>query len=105
AWTDLGLVFDAGAGDIASDMFVRNVLRRSAARLGLPHIAPHGLRHSGATMLLNAGVSAKTVSRLLGHANVSMTLNLYVHPDDRDLAAGIEPFSALFAAPEDGPGP
>lgn len=40
----------------------------------------HGLRHTFATNCIKLGVDYKTVSELLGHANVNITLNLYVHP-------------------------
>lgn len=40
----------------------------------------HSLRHTFATNCISLGVDYKTVSELLGHANVDITLNLYVHP-------------------------
>ena len=40
----------------------------------------HSLRHTFATRCIEAGGDCKTVSELLGHATVNMTLNLYVHP-------------------------
>ncbi len=40
----------------------------------------HALRHTFATRCIEAGADCKTVSELLGHATVNMTLNLYVHP-------------------------
>ena len=41
---------------------------------------PHCLRHTFATNCISLGCDYKTVSELLGHANVNITLNLYVHP-------------------------
>ena len=49
--------------------------------LGIPAIRFHGLRHSFATRCIESGCDYKTVSVLLGHANISTTLNLYVHPN------------------------
>lgn len=49
--------------------------------LGLPEIKFHGLRHSFATRCIEADCDYKTVSVLLGHSNISTTLNLYVHPN------------------------
>lgn len=46
----------------------------------LEYIHFHGLRHTFATRCIAAGADYKTVSELLGHASVNMTLNLYVHP-------------------------
>jgi integrase len=48
-------------------------------RAGLPAIRFHDLRHTAATLLLGKGVHAKIVSEMLGHSNISITLNLYSH--------------------------
>ena len=39
----------------------------------------HDLRHSAATILLSMGVPAKVVQQILGHSNISTTLNIYGH--------------------------
>ena len=52
---------------------------RFIAKHNLPQIRLHDLRHSNATALIAAGVSAKVVQHRLGHANVSITLNTYTH--------------------------
>lgn len=51
-------------------------------KLGIPPVKFHGLRHSFATRCIENNADYKTVSVLLGHANISTTLNLYVHPND-----------------------
>ncbi|ATL43625.1 MULTISPECIES: tyrosine-type recombinase/integrase [Elizabethkingia] len=51
-------------------------------KLGLPLVKFHCLRHSFATRCIESNADYKTVSVLLGHANISTTLNLYVHPND-----------------------
>lgn len=48
--------------------------------IGLKHFKFHTLRHTFATNCISAGTDYKTVSELLGHASVDITLNLYVHP-------------------------
>jgi len=50
-------------------------------QLGLPKMKFHGLRHSFATRCIESKCDYKTVSVLLGHSNISTTLNLYVHPN------------------------
>ena len=45
----------------------------------LPHIRLHDLRHSNASALIAAGVSAKVVQERLGHSDVTTTLNIYTH--------------------------
>ena len=49
--------------------------------LEIPDIKFHGLRHSFATRCIESKCDYKTVSVLLGHSNISTTLNLYVHPN------------------------
>ena len=48
-----------------------------ATQLGVPEITYHKLRHSFATMGLNAGVSPRDMAKILGHKQVSTTINLY----------------------------
>ena len=45
----------------------------------MPEIRIHDLRHTCATLLLGRGVHAKFVQELLGHANISITLDTYSH--------------------------
>lgn len=49
--------------------------------LAVPPIKFHGLRHSFATRCIESKCDYKTVSTILGHSNISTTLNLYVHPN------------------------
>lgn len=48
-------------------------------RAGLPDIRFHDFRHTRATLLLTRGVHSKVVSEMLGHANISITLDTYSH--------------------------
>lgn len=59
----------------------RNYYNRLIEKIGIPHLKYHGLRHSFATRCIEAGCDYKTVSVLLGHSNISTTLDLYVHPN------------------------
>lgn len=59
----------------------RRYYQNIMTRLGMPYIKFHGLRHTFATRCIESNCDYKTVSSILGHANVSTTLNLYVHPD------------------------
>lgn len=59
---------------------VRETYSRFLKRYHLPAINFHGLRHTYATLLVESGGDIKTISELLGHAKVSLTLDLYVHP-------------------------
>lgn len=60
----------------------RNYFNRLLRQLDIPRLKFHGLRHSFATRCIESHCDYKTVSVLLGHADISTTLNLYVHPNE-----------------------
>ena len=60
---------------VVSERRLRPLLRRE----GLPPIRFHDLRHTAATLMLNAGVNPKVVSEMLGHTSVAITLDRYSH--------------------------
>ncbi len=53
----------------------------------LPMISPHDLRHTYATLALRRGVPVEVVSKVLGHARVSITLDVYRHVLDNERRA------------------
>lgn len=59
----------------------RTYYKNMMKELGMPKLKFHGLRHSFATRCIESNCDYKTVSVLLGHSNISTTLNLYVHPN------------------------
>ena len=59
----------------------RNYYKRFMNQLDIPKLKFHGLRHSFATRCIESNCDYKTVSVLLGHSNITTTLNLYVHPN------------------------
>lgn len=59
----------------------RNYYKQFMRELDMPDLKFHGLRHSFATRCIESRCDYKTVSVLLGHSNISTTLNLYVHPN------------------------
>lgn len=59
----------------------RSYYKKFMTSLDLPVLKFHGLRHSFATRCIESKCDYKTVSVLLGHSNISTTLNLYVHPN------------------------
>ena len=63
-------------------MTLHRSFKRSFKAAGLPDMRIHDLRHTAATLLLGEGVNIKIVSKMLGHANVGITGNLYQHASE-----------------------
>jgi integrase len=72
-------VFTRPGGEPLNPDAVSIQFKRRAARLGLPPIRFHDLRHGWATMALEAGEHPKVVAEQLGHASVRVTLDTYSH--------------------------
>ena len=79
AWNDTGFVFTTEAGEPLHPDRVTKLFGQIIRTAGLPVIRLHDLRHTVATLALTAGVHTKIVQELLGHANVSITLDTYSH--------------------------
>lgn len=78
-WQDSGFLFVKNNGaPIHPDSFA-GWLRKFTKRHNLPHLHPHGFRHTNASMLIGNGVDVVTVANRLGHADVSTTLDIYSH--------------------------
>ena len=54
-------------------------MKKFSKRHGLPHINPPAFRHTMASMLYFSGVDSVSISKRLGHAQVSTTANIYAH--------------------------
>lgn len=68
----------------------RSYYKNLMKELNMPDLKFHGLRHSFATRCIESNCDYKTVSVLLGHSNISTTLNLYVHPNMEQKKKAIE---------------
>jgi integrase len=94
-WQDTDAVFTREDGSRLSPATVTRTFQETAAKMGLSTIGPHGLRHTWATLALEAGVPAKVVSSRLGHASVATTLDRYtsvrdvIDRDAAEVVAGI----------------
>ena len=61
--------------------------KRIGAMIDVPTLHPHDFRHSGATLLKNAGMSLEDVSSLLNHAGTDVTSKYYIKEDRRKIQA------------------
>ncbi|MCZ2111877.1 MAG: site-specific integrase [Dehalococcoidia bacterium] len=90
------LVFVKPDGSWIHPQTFSQVLDRKVAKLDVPTISLHDLRHTHATLLLKAGVPVKVVSERLGHANVAFTMAIYQHVLPGMQAAAAATFSGLL---------
>ena len=83
--TDPEAVFLFGTSRPLPERTTDRFFENACENANVKKIRIHDLRHSCASLLLSKGVSIVAVSRQLGHANVTQTLNTYAHlmPDDQ----------------------
>jgi integrase len=99
-WEDHDLVFPNHTGRPMSGLSLYQTHYLPMLwRAGLPRRRFHDLRHTAATLLLEANVNTKVVSELLGHTQVSTTMDIYQHvtPPMQQHAAGV--FDDLLSDP------
>ena len=101
AWKDEGFVFTTSIGTPLSPANVRNrSFYRILKKAGLPRIRFHDLRHTTATLLLARGVHPRLVQELLGHSQISLTLDTYSHVTEAMLRQVADEMDAVLDLPD-----
>ena len=75
---------------------MQNRFKAIVERCGIQDVHFHTLRHTFATRCIEVGFDVKSLSEILGHANVSITLNRYVHPSMELKQKNMDKLSKLF---------
>ena len=78
-WQENGLIFPSTIGTPFGQKDVHKDFAKVLQSANLRRIRFHDLRHTAASLMLNHGVPALVVSKILGHSNPSVTLNVYAH--------------------------
>ncbi len=78
-WQDYDYLFCTLHGTHLNPNHVVEEFKKVLNRAGLPNIRFYDLRHSAATLLLSLGIHPKVVQELLGHTQISRTMDLYSH--------------------------
>lgn len=78
-WQEGGYVFTTGTGRPVEPRNVYRSFTRVAASAGLRVIRLHDARHGTATLLTAAGVAPRVVMEILGHSQISITMDVYTH--------------------------
>jgi len=78
-WKEHGLIFPSVVGTPLDGENVTKDFKAQLKKAGVKKIRFHDLRHTAASLLLNNGIPVIVVSKMLGHAKTSTTLNIYGH--------------------------
>ena len=78
-WSEDSLVFRNSRGNMVYSRNLQEVLYRILDKAGIEGATMHTLRHTYATRCFEAGVALKAISEQLGHANLKMTYQVYIH--------------------------
>lgn len=86
-WGDL--VFSSESGEPLHGTTVGKRFKRLVADAGLPTMRYHHLRHGAASLMAAQGVPPRVAMEVLGHSQISTTMNIYAHvaPESQRLAA------------------
>ena len=78
-WQEYNLIFPSSVGTPLNPSNLRIDFIRTLDAAGLSRIRFHDLRHTAASLMLNHGVAVIVVSKILGHAKPSTTMDIYGH--------------------------
>ena len=91
-------LFTGAAGDALDyGYFRRAIFEPATKKLGLPGVTIHTLRHTCASLLISMQAPITTVSQILGHASIKMTLDTYGHYYKDDVPVWIGKLGAQFS--------
>ena len=82
SWNDDVYIIRPLDGTFSDPNSLTHDLRKAEVALDLPRVSFHDLRHTHATLLLEAGISRKTVGDRLGHSSIHVTADIYAYTTD-----------------------
>ena len=97
SWQQTELVFTSTLG---SPLDASNVWKKFRAVLrdnGLPIVRLHDLRHTAASLMLAQGVAPRTIMEVLGHSQISTTMNSYAHVLDESKQEAADSMGRVLA--------
>ena len=90
------MIFSGKKGDFVGYTSIRMALKKVAEAIGRPGFRIHDLRHTYATLSLQAGMDIKTLQENLGHHDPGFTLRRYGHSTDEMKIKGSEKFEGFL---------
>jgi integrase len=98
AWQDFDLVFCTNWGTPLDGSNLTRQFQRRLRRADITPIPFHGLRHSVATLLLARGLTLGQIQKIMGHATVKLTADLYSHHVKEIAERAASEMEALFGS-------
>ena len=95
-WKDI--VFLCRKGTPVKNSTYDTGLFKYCDRVGIPRFSMHVLRHTFATRCIEGGMKPKTLQKILGHSNIGITMNLYVHITEESMEEAVHQFEAAKIA-------
>lgn len=94
-WLGTNRVFTAKDGKHMHPDTTNKILQRVLNKYNLPKLSFHELRHTCASILNSNGIDPKTISERLGHADASITMNIYTHTFEDNKKASARVFDNM----------
>jgi integrase len=95
AWRERGLVFVRADGEALSASVVTHAFQSHLAAAGLPRMPFHSLRHTAASLMVEATGDLKMAQAVLGHATIGLTADTYTHIQDSQLRRAASALDAV----------
>jgi integrase len=97
-WKDTGYVFTSSIGTPIDASNLSGKFHQMLAKAELPHLRWHELRHSAGSLALAQGASMQEVQAMLGHSQISVTMDYYAHLMSGTLKGVADRMEAAFAS-------
>ena len=98
-WQDAGLVLTTGIGTPLEPRALNEDFDRIVTKAGLRRVRLHDLRHACASFLLAQGVHPRVVMELLGHSQISLTMDTYSHVMPDAMREAVRRMEAVLGRP------
>lgn len=89
-------VFLNSNGNLTANSGYDNYLKYICKKADIQRISMHTLRHTFATRCIESGMKPKTLQKILGHANISITMDLYVHVTEDEKEKEMKKFEESY---------
>ena len=89
-------VFLNRSGKLLPNSNYDRYLEKICDKAGIERISMHTLRHTFATRCIESGMKPKTLQKILGHANISMTMDLCVHVTEEEKEKEMRKFEQMY---------